>query len=165
MVQNWSAGRDEARARRCAPPCVARPYAARCSGRPPYGYHVGPRNRLELVEEEALVVRYIYRLYLHEGLGIRLIARRLNEEGLRTRRNRPLEHGQHPRHPSQPRLPRHLPAPRHARAGQPPRARRARRLPPRAGAASRTGAPTTRRAYVSGFLLSGMVVCEPAATA
>ena len=34
-------------------------------------------------------MRYIFRLYLHEGLGIRLIARRLNEEGLRTRRNRP----------------------------------------------------------------------------
>jgi site-specific DNA recombinase len=58
-------------------------------GRPPYGYRVGPRNRLQLVQEEAVVVRYIFRLYLHEGLGIRLIARRLNEEGLRTRRGRP----------------------------------------------------------------------------
>jgi site-specific DNA recombinase len=58
-------------------------------GRPPYGYRVGPKNRLEVVDDEAVVVRYIYRLYLHEGLGIRLISRRLNEEGLRTRRNRP----------------------------------------------------------------------------
>jgi DNA invertase Pin-like site-specific DNA recombinase len=58
-------------------------------GRPPYGYKVGSHNRLELVEEEAVVIRYIFRLYLHEGLGIRLIARRLNEEGLRTRRERP----------------------------------------------------------------------------
>jgi len=58
-------------------------------GRPPYGYRVGSRNRLELVDEEAVVVRYIYRMYLQEGLGIRLIARRLNEEGLRTRRNKP----------------------------------------------------------------------------
>ncbi len=55
-------------------------------GRPPYGYHVGPRRRLELVAEEAVVVRYIFRLYQHEGMGIRLIARRLNEEGNRTRR-------------------------------------------------------------------------------
>jgi site-specific DNA recombinase len=55
-------------------------------GRPPYGYKVGARRRLELIPEEAVVVRYIFRLYLHEGLGIRLIARRLNEEGLRTRR-------------------------------------------------------------------------------
>ncbi len=58
-------------------------------GRPPYGYKVGARNRLEVVEDEAVVVRYIFRLYLQEGLGIRLIARRLNEEGLRTRRDRP----------------------------------------------------------------------------
>jgi DNA invertase Pin-like site-specific DNA recombinase len=55
-------------------------------GRPPYGYKVGNRRRLELVPEEAVVIRYIYRLYLQDGLGIRLIARRLNEEGLRTRR-------------------------------------------------------------------------------
>jgi site-specific DNA recombinase len=58
-------------------------------GRPPYGYKVGAKNRLEVVDDEAVVVRYIFRLYLHEGLGIRLISRRLNEEGLRTRRNRP----------------------------------------------------------------------------
>jgi DNA invertase Pin-like site-specific DNA recombinase len=55
-------------------------------GHPPYGYKVGGRRRLELVPEEAVVVRYIFRLYLQEGLGIRLIARRLNEEGLKTRR-------------------------------------------------------------------------------
>lgn len=58
-------------------------------GRPPYGYKVGYRRRLELVPEEAVVVRYIYRLYLQENLGIRLIARRLNEEGLKTRRGTP----------------------------------------------------------------------------
>jgi DNA invertase Pin-like site-specific DNA recombinase len=55
-------------------------------GRPPFGYKVGSRRRLELIPEEAVVVRYIFRLYLQEGLGIRLIARRLNEEGLKTRR-------------------------------------------------------------------------------
>lgn len=55
-------------------------------GRPPYGYKVGARRRLELVPEEAVVVRYIYRLYLHEDMGIRLIAKRLNEEALKTRR-------------------------------------------------------------------------------
>jgi site-specific DNA recombinase len=55
-------------------------------GRPPFGYRVGPRRRLEIVAEEATVVRYIYRLYLRDGLGIRLIARRLNEENMRTRR-------------------------------------------------------------------------------
>ena len=55
-------------------------------GRPPYGYRVGLRHRLELIPEEAAVVRYIFRMYIQEGLGIRLIARRLNEEGYRTRK-------------------------------------------------------------------------------
>ncbi|MGK2965404.1 MAG: recombinase family protein [Tepidiformaceae bacterium] len=55
-------------------------------GRPPYGYRVGPRRRLELVPEEAVVVRYIFRLYLQEGMGIRKIAGQLNEENIPTRR-------------------------------------------------------------------------------
>ncbi len=55
-------------------------------GRPPYGYRVGSRRRLQIVPEEGAVVRYIFRLYLKEGLGIRRIARRLNEAGLPTRR-------------------------------------------------------------------------------
>jgi site-specific DNA recombinase len=55
-------------------------------GRPPYGYRVGPRRRLELVPEEAVVVRYIFRLYLSENLGVRKIAARLNDEGIPTRR-------------------------------------------------------------------------------
>jgi site-specific DNA recombinase len=55
-------------------------------GRPPYGYRVGPRGRLQVVPEEGSVVRYIFRLYLKDDLGIRRIARRLNEEEIRTRR-------------------------------------------------------------------------------
>jgi hypothetical protein len=55
-------------------------------GRPPYGYRVGLRRRLELVPDEAVIVRHIFRLYTQEGLGIRLLSRRLNEEGHRTRR-------------------------------------------------------------------------------
>jgi site-specific DNA recombinase len=55
-------------------------------GRPPYGYQVGPRRRLELVPEEAVVVRYIFRLYLQEGMGIRRIAGQLNSENVATRR-------------------------------------------------------------------------------
>ena len=55
-------------------------------GRPPYGYRVGNRHRLDLVPEEAVVVRYIFRLYLQEGLGIRRIARCLNQEAVKTRR-------------------------------------------------------------------------------
>lgn len=55
-------------------------------GRPPYGYRVGPRHRLELVPDEAVVVRYIFRLYLQEDMGIRKIAGQLNEENVPTRR-------------------------------------------------------------------------------
>ena len=55
-------------------------------GRPPYGYRVGPRRRLELVPEEAVVVRYIFRLYLQEEMGIRKIAGQLNSEDVMTRR-------------------------------------------------------------------------------
>jgi len=55
-------------------------------GRPPYGYKVGLRHRLEPVPDESALVRYIFRLYTQENLGIRLIARRLNEEGYKTRR-------------------------------------------------------------------------------
>ena len=55
-------------------------------GRPPFGYRVGPKRRLVIVAEEGTIVRYIFRLYLKDGLGIRRIARRLNEEDIRTRR-------------------------------------------------------------------------------
>lgn len=55
-------------------------------GRPPFGYKVGPKRRLVIVPEEGSIVRYIFRLYLKDGLGIRRIARRLNEEDLKTRR-------------------------------------------------------------------------------
>ena len=55
-------------------------------GRPPYGYRVGADRRLEVVEQEAALVRLIFRLYAQEGLGIRLVAKRLNAEGYRTRR-------------------------------------------------------------------------------
>src|SRR3989441_5044111 len=55
-------------------------------GRPPYGYRVGMRRRLVIVPIEGSVVRYIFRLYLKDGLGIRRIARRLNDEQFRTRK-------------------------------------------------------------------------------
>ncbi len=56
-------------------------------GRPPYGYKVGPKKRLVVVPEEGSVVRYIFRLYLKDGLGIRRIARKLNEQDFKTRRD------------------------------------------------------------------------------
>lgn len=57
-------------------------------GKTPYGYRIGEHGRLEIVPEEAAVVRRIYAMYLEEGLGLRLIARRLNDENTATRRGR-----------------------------------------------------------------------------
>jgi site-specific DNA recombinase len=88
IVRSWSSSRSEEVREKVKSALRRKAVRGEVLGRPPYGYRVGPRNRLEVVDEEAVVVRYIFRLYLHEGLGIRLIARRLNEEGLRTRRNR-----------------------------------------------------------------------------
>jgi site-specific DNA recombinase len=89
ILANWSGGQDEEMREKVRSALRRKAVRGEVLGRPPYGYRVGPRNRLDLVEEEAVVVRYIFTLYLKEGLGIRLIARRLNEEGLLTRRKRP----------------------------------------------------------------------------
>jgi site-specific DNA recombinase len=88
IVKSWSNSRSEEVREKVKSALRRKAVRGEVLGRPPYGYRVGPRNRLEVVDDEAVVVRYIFRLYLHDGLGIRLIARRLNEEGLRTRRNR-----------------------------------------------------------------------------
>jgi len=57
-------------------------------GRPPFGYRVGEGRRLEVLPEEAEVVRLIFHLY-GQGLGLRRLAQRLNELGLLTRAGRP----------------------------------------------------------------------------
>jgi hypothetical protein len=87
VVQSWSSSKDDGMREKVRTALRRKAVRGEVLGRPPYGYRVGPRNRLELVDEEAVVVRYIFELYLKENLGIRLIARRLNEEGLLTRRN------------------------------------------------------------------------------
>lgn len=89
ILATWSAGHSDEMREKVKDALRRKAVRGEVLGRPPYGYHVGSKNRLELVDDEAVVIRYIYRLYLHDGLGIRLIARRLNEEGLQTRRNRP----------------------------------------------------------------------------
>lgn len=55
-------------------------------GKTPFGYHIGPDGRFVVVHEEAKVVELIYRWYTQEHLGLRLIAGRLNEQGVTTRR-------------------------------------------------------------------------------
>ena len=55
-------------------------------GKPPFGYRIGADKDLEIVPEEAATVGLIYRLYLHDSIGVRLIARYLNEQGITTRK-------------------------------------------------------------------------------
>ncbi|MER3420421.1 MAG: hypothetical protein C4290_07810, partial [Chloroflexota bacterium] len=87
LLAHWNARDDRARlSERVRTAMRRKAVKGEVLGRPPYGYRAGLRHRLEVVPEEAAVVRYIFRMYTQEGLGIRLIARRLNEEGYRTRR-------------------------------------------------------------------------------
>ena len=50
----------------------------------PYGYRIGDDGRPEAVEEQAEVVRRIFDMYVHEGMGSPSIAVRLTEEGIPT---------------------------------------------------------------------------------
>ncbi|KPK47595.1 MAG: hypothetical protein AMJ77_02540 [Dehalococcoidia bacterium SM23_28_2] len=86
LLSLWTESKDERLGQKVQAAMRRKAVKGEVLGRPPFGYQVGPRRRLEVVPEEAAVVRYIFRLYLRDGLGIRLIARRLNEEGVRTHR-------------------------------------------------------------------------------
>ncbi len=87
LLRQWAAARKNGRlGERVRAAMRKKAVKGEALGRPPYGYRVGPRRRLQVIAEEGSVVRYIFRLYLKDGLGIRRIARRLNEEELRTRR-------------------------------------------------------------------------------
>ena len=50
----------------------------------PYGYRIGGDGRPEAIEEQAEVVRRIFYMYVHEGMGSYSIAVRLTEEGIPT---------------------------------------------------------------------------------
>ena len=56
----------------------------------PYGYRNGENGRPEVVEEQAEVVRRIFRMYLDEGMGSPSIAIRLTDEGIPTQTGKPL---------------------------------------------------------------------------
>ena len=58
------------------------------TGRLPYGYLVGQDGRAEVVEEQAEVVRRIFQMYVHEGMGSYSIAIRLTDEGIPTQRGK-----------------------------------------------------------------------------
>ncbi|MEA1959362.1 MAG: recombinase family protein [Chloroflexota bacterium] len=55
-------------------------------GKTPFGYRIGDSQKFEVVPEEAETISLIFRLYSQEGMGVRLIARYLNERGITTRR-------------------------------------------------------------------------------
>ena len=54
------------------------------AGRLPYGYRVGDDGKPEIVEAEAEVVRRIFRMYVHEGMGASTIAWQFMDEGVPT---------------------------------------------------------------------------------
>ncbi len=58
------------------------------SGKPPYGYEISDKGRnkkaaLVVKEDEARVLRLIFKLYAHEGLSLRETSRRLKELGIK----------------------------------------------------------------------------------
>ena len=50
----------------------------------PYGYRIGDDGSPQVVEGQAEVVRRIFHMYVHEGMGSRSIAVRLTDEGVPT---------------------------------------------------------------------------------
>ena len=64
----------------------ARALQGRALGRPVYGYRIGESGTLEVVPSEAAVVELIFRLYVKDELGLRLIAQHLNERDIPTKR-------------------------------------------------------------------------------
>ncbi len=86
-LQVWSAQRQSGeKGERVREAMRIRAIHGKGLGRTPFGYRVGADQRLEIVPEEAATVTLIYRLYLQENMGVRLIARYLNEQGITTRR-------------------------------------------------------------------------------
>ena len=79
-------GVSRARSERVRESMTAQALKGQGLGRTPYGYRIGEDRSLAVVPNEAEVVRSIFRLYTGEGLGLRLIAQRLNEAGTSNRR-------------------------------------------------------------------------------
>ena len=86
-VQLWSAQREgESSGERVREAMRSRAIHGKGMGKPPFGYRIGADQKLEVVPEEAETVELIYKLYLQDRMGVRLIARYLNEQGITTRR-------------------------------------------------------------------------------
>jgi len=86
-LQMWSTQRQsEKRGERVREGMRIRAIHGKGLGKPSFGYRIGADQRLEVVPEEAAIVTLIYRLYLQENMGVRLITRYLNEQGITTRK-------------------------------------------------------------------------------
>lgn len=79
-------GVSRTRSQRIKASMRARALQGQALGRPLFGYRIGPHGALEVVPREAAVVELIYRLYIRDGLGLRLIAQHLNDRQIPTRR-------------------------------------------------------------------------------
>ncbi len=92
-------GRSAVRQRRVREAIMAKASRGQVLGRTPYGYETGTNGQLQEKAEESEVVRQIFEWYAGPwtapedppagGIGLRLIAQRLNEKGLRTRQGHP----------------------------------------------------------------------------
>jgi DNA invertase Pin-like site-specific DNA recombinase len=92
-------GRSAIRQRRVREAIMAKASRGQVLGRTPYGYTTGTNGQLQENPVEAEVVRKIFELYAGPwstpggpplgGIGLRLVAQRLNEQGLRTRQGHP----------------------------------------------------------------------------
>ena len=86
-------GRSAVRQRRVREAIMAKASRGQVLGRTPYGYQTGTNGQLQEKDEESEVVRQIFEWYAgsgpNGGIGLRLIAQRLNDRGLRTRQGHP----------------------------------------------------------------------------
>lgn len=55
-------------------------------GKPPFGYQINNEGKFIVNNEEAIIVKKIYSLYVRDNLGLRKIAEHLNEHNLKTKR-------------------------------------------------------------------------------
>jgi DNA invertase Pin-like site-specific DNA recombinase len=85
-LQVWSARlQGEDRGERVKEAMRIKAIKGRGLGKPPFGYRIGADRKLEIVPAEADTVALMYKLYLEDNMGFRLIARYLNERGMATR--------------------------------------------------------------------------------
>lgn len=92
-------GRSAVRQRRVREAIMAKASRGQVLGRTPYGYQTGLNGQLQEKPDEADVVRQIFEWYAgpppvsdgppRGGIGLRLVAQRLNERGLVTRQGHP----------------------------------------------------------------------------